>query len=229
MKPALAQGRMIVVAPYVNTAIAFGRAAGLGAKSLREIFAFAPRPDESRVIELAESRSLSDRTGFAEFACDQLLGAKSKAVRRKLIKRAARTLKNADAGPPTPERPAANIDVRPHRSGEPSGSLQSVADLQPRSCRCYSTNWTLNTVLQKLVPPSTSGDRSGSCSSSWIPFSCSLTQRFTYQFTPASGPCRHSAGSLRPASWRSGSPVSLLSNHRRSYRAATVRRRRRRP
>ena len=95
VKPALAQGRMIVVAPYVNTAIAFGRAAGLGAKSLREIFAFAPQPDESRVIELAESRSLSDRTGFAEFACDQLLGAKSKAVRRELIKRAARTLKNA--------------------------------------------------------------------------------------------------------------------------------------
>ena len=89
VKPALAQGRMIVVAPYVNTAIAFGRAGRPRSKSLREMFAFAPQPDESRVIELAESRSLSDRTGFAEFACDQLLGAKSKAVRRKLIERRA--------------------------------------------------------------------------------------------------------------------------------------------
>jgi thymidylate kinase len=93
VKPALEQGRMIVVAPYVNTAIAFGRAAGLDAKSLGEMFAFAPVPDESRNIEAAASRSLSERTGFVEFACDQLLGATSKAVRRDLLVRAARTLK----------------------------------------------------------------------------------------------------------------------------------------
>ena len=93
VKPALAQGRLIVVAPYVNTAIAFGRAAGLDAGSLGEMFAFAPAPDESQIIDTASSRSLSDRTGFVEFACDQLLGASSKAVRRELIIRSARTLK----------------------------------------------------------------------------------------------------------------------------------------
>jgi thymidylate kinase len=93
VKPALAQGRMIVVAPYVNTAIAFGRAAGLDARSLGEMFAFAPVPDDSRIIETAASRSLSDRSGFVEFGCEQLLGAKSKAVRRELLIRAARTLK----------------------------------------------------------------------------------------------------------------------------------------
>lgn len=93
VKPALEQGRLIVVAPYVNTAIAFGRAAGLDAKSLVEMFAFAPTPDKTLIIESAGSRSLSDRTGFVEFACDQLLGARSKAVRRELIIRAARTLK----------------------------------------------------------------------------------------------------------------------------------------
>jgi thymidylate kinase len=93
VKPALEQGRMIVVAPYVNTAIAFGRAAGLDAKSLGEMFAFAPVPDDAQIIDAAASRSLSDRTGFVEFACDQLLGARSKAVRRELIVRAARTLK----------------------------------------------------------------------------------------------------------------------------------------
>ena len=93
VKPALEQGRLIVVAPYVNTAIAFGRAAGLDAKSLVEMFSFAPTPDKTLIVESAGSRSLSDRTGFVEFACDQLLGARSKAVRRELIIRAARTLK----------------------------------------------------------------------------------------------------------------------------------------
>ena len=93
VKPALDQGRMVVVAPYVNTAIAFGRAAGLDAQSLSEMFSFAPLPDQSRIVETAASRSLSDRTGFVEFASGQLLGAKSKAVRRELVIRAARTLK----------------------------------------------------------------------------------------------------------------------------------------
>lgn len=93
VKPALDQGRMVVVAPYVNTAIAFGRAAGLDAKSLSEMFSFAPIPDQATIVETAASRSLSDRTGFVEFASDQLLGAKSKAVRRELVIRAARTLK----------------------------------------------------------------------------------------------------------------------------------------
>jgi thymidylate kinase len=93
VKPALAEGRMVVVAPYVNTAIAFGRAAGLDARSLAEMFAFAPPADDTVIIEAAGSRSLSDRTGFVEIACERLLGTKSKAVRRDLIMRAARTLK----------------------------------------------------------------------------------------------------------------------------------------
>ena len=93
VKPALEQGRMMIVAPYVNTAIAFGRAAGLPANSLSELFAFAPVPDDARIVGAAGSRSLSDRTGFVEFACDQLLGARTKAERRELVVRAARTLK----------------------------------------------------------------------------------------------------------------------------------------
>ncbi|MFN7916369.1 MAG: hypothetical protein U0Q55_13600 [Vicinamibacterales bacterium] len=93
VKPALDEGRLVVVAPYVNTAIAFGRAAGLDAGSLAQMFAFAPAPDETRIVEVAASRSLSDRTGFVEFGCDQLLGASTKAVRRDLLVRAARTLK----------------------------------------------------------------------------------------------------------------------------------------
>jgi hypothetical protein len=105
VKPAIAEGRLIVVAPYVNTAIAFGRAAGLDTKSLVEIFAFAPSPDDSRIVGAAASRSLSDRTGFVEFACDQLLGAETKAVRRELLIRSARALK-------TLEIPSQGSDVR---------------------------------------------------------------------------------------------------------------------
>ncbi len=88
---------MVVVAPYVNTAIAFGRAAGLDATSLSEMFSFAPVPDQAQIVETAASRSLSDRTGFVEFASDQLLGAKSKAARRELVMRAAHTLKTISA------------------------------------------------------------------------------------------------------------------------------------
>ena len=88
---------LVVVAPYVNTAIAFGRAAGLDSHSLTEMFSFAQKPDETRIVETVGSRSLSDRTGFVEIACDQLLGARSKAVKRELIIRAARTLKTISA------------------------------------------------------------------------------------------------------------------------------------
>jgi thymidylate kinase len=97
IKPALAEGRMVIVAPYLSTAIAFGRAAGLDARSLTGMFAFAPEPAESRIVDAAAARSLSDRTGFVEFACDQLVGAESKAARRELIVRAARTLKTIAA------------------------------------------------------------------------------------------------------------------------------------
>lgn len=93
VRPALQEGRTVVVAPYVDTAIAFGRAAGLDARSLTEIFAFAPAADARHTVDLAASRSLSERTGFVEFGCDQLLGAETKAVRRDLLVRTARTLK----------------------------------------------------------------------------------------------------------------------------------------
>lgn len=93
VKPALAAGRVVIVAPYLSTVIAFGRAAGLDPGSLNEIFAFVPQPTESRIVDAAAGRSLSDRTGFVEFACNQLLGAESKAVRRELIVRAGRMMR----------------------------------------------------------------------------------------------------------------------------------------
>src|SRR5262249_54387706 len=47
IKPAIAEGRVVVAAPYVATAIAFGRAAGLPPGWLRDLFSFAPRPAEA--------------------------------------------------------------------------------------------------------------------------------------------------------------------------------------
>lgn len=93
VRPALEQGRTVVVAPYVRTAIAFGRAAGLDATSLHEMFAFAPQPEESDVIELAGNRKSNELAGFIEFASDQIVGDKAKASRRELTQRIAHTLK----------------------------------------------------------------------------------------------------------------------------------------
>ena len=93
VRPALEQGRTVVVAPYVSTAIAFGRAAGLDATSLHEMFSFAPEPEESDVIELAGSRKGTAPAGFIEFASDQIIGEKAKASRRDLTQRIAHTLK----------------------------------------------------------------------------------------------------------------------------------------
>src|SRR5204863_7343087 len=46
IRPALSEGRTVVAAPYVETAMAFGRAAGLPPGWLINLFRFAPRPPE---------------------------------------------------------------------------------------------------------------------------------------------------------------------------------------
>ena len=45
IKPAIAAGQVVVAAPYIETAIAFGEAAGLPRKWIVELFRYAPRPD----------------------------------------------------------------------------------------------------------------------------------------------------------------------------------------
>lgn len=97
VRPALEQGRTVVVAPYVNTALAFGRAAGLDAGSLDEVFAFAPEPAESDVIELTSGRTNAAQAGFIEFASDQILGEKARTARREMAQRIAHTLRTIAA------------------------------------------------------------------------------------------------------------------------------------
>lgn len=70
IRPALEEGMTVIAAPYVNSGIAFGRAAGLPQKWLKELFQFAPPPTSTfRVpedsIPLNKRGSPSD--SFLEF------------------------------------------------------------------------------------------------------------------------------------------------------------------
>ena len=67
IRPALAEGRTVVAAPYVDTAVAFGRAAGLPGGWLAALFSFAPRAGRSRHVRAAAPRSAARREGFVEF------------------------------------------------------------------------------------------------------------------------------------------------------------------
>jgi hypothetical protein len=68
IRPTLAEGRTVVAAPYVDTAAAFGRAAGLPAAWIANLFQFAPAPS-SRLVDASGPRRISRRHGFVEFAC----------------------------------------------------------------------------------------------------------------------------------------------------------------
>jgi hypothetical protein len=71
IRPALEEGRTVLAAPYVETAVAFGRACGLSRPWLAALFAFAPRPDVCRRVEEHKKTAGwkgSAQAGFAEFS-----------------------------------------------------------------------------------------------------------------------------------------------------------------
>ena len=68
IRPALAEGRVVVAAPYVDTAIAFGRTAGLRSGWLTNLFRFAPRAAESRYVDVLPVRRAAADAGLLEFA-----------------------------------------------------------------------------------------------------------------------------------------------------------------
>ena len=70
IRPALAAGRTVVAAPYVATAVAFGRAAGVPAGWLTNLFRFAPTPAERRFIPSARGAAVKD--GFVGFASERV-------------------------------------------------------------------------------------------------------------------------------------------------------------
>jgi len=103
IRPALEEGRVVIAAPYVATAIAFGRAAGLPGGWLKNLFRFAPRPDETHHIE-ALLAHVADRRGFVEFGCERLAGTRAGLSSRQLKERAGRYLKPRRTRPSDGER-----------------------------------------------------------------------------------------------------------------------------
>jgi hypothetical protein len=70
IRPALAAGQTVIAAPYVETAVAFGRASGLTRSWLTELLRFAPEPDVCyHVKEGKKSSGWKGKAndGFAEF------------------------------------------------------------------------------------------------------------------------------------------------------------------
>lgn len=67
IEPALEDGRTVVAAPYVQTAMAVGSAAGVPLSWMENLFEFAPEPADT--YRLQDSGRLA---GFAEFACAAL-------------------------------------------------------------------------------------------------------------------------------------------------------------
>ena len=71
IRPVIEAGGVVVAAPYIETAIAFGAASGLADEWLRELLRFAPAPDlRGRVQERKCDRPWKPRTdrGYAEFS-----------------------------------------------------------------------------------------------------------------------------------------------------------------
>lgn len=92
IRPALAEGRRVIAAPYVDTAIALGRAARLDEAWLRSMFAFAPVPAERRYVDGASAVTAAGQ-GFIEFACRRLVGVEARSARQDLVARTHARLK----------------------------------------------------------------------------------------------------------------------------------------
>jgi thymidylate kinase len=95
--PALAEGRVVVAAPYVATAVAFGRAAGLPGRWLKDLFGFALRAATARYVDAAPARASGGRAGFVEFGCERLGGLPLGLTPAEFVDR-ARTYLRSSAG-----------------------------------------------------------------------------------------------------------------------------------
>ena len=93
IRPALAGGRTVVAAPYVDTAVAFGRAAGVPASWLTNLFRFAPPAAERHfVTALRGAAAAASGDGFVGFASERVHTVNRRA-RRQLVSGAAAYLR----------------------------------------------------------------------------------------------------------------------------------------
>ena len=95
IRPALAEGRTVVAAPYVDTAIAFGRAAGLKATWLANLFRFAPRARQRRFVHARSARMAVLKDGFVGFSCDRMTAGGGR-TRRRIVRQTAVQLRRLD-------------------------------------------------------------------------------------------------------------------------------------
>ena len=95
IRPTLAEGRTVIAAPYVETAIAFGRAAGLKAGWLTALFRFAPHPAERRFVHPRHARALTAKDGFVGFACDRMVTETGSRTRRQITQGTAAHLRRS--------------------------------------------------------------------------------------------------------------------------------------
>lgn len=71
--PIIDAGGNVVVAPYLETALAFSRVGGVDSQWISEIFAFAP-PPSTRYYAPAHAGVRSERQGFVELGARKLNG-----------------------------------------------------------------------------------------------------------------------------------------------------------
>ena len=92
IRPALAEGRTVVVAPYVATAMAFGRAAGLPHSWLMNLFRFAPRAHRRRCAHTPAGKAAVVKDGFVSFSADRV-AAGDNGLRRRILAQTAAELR----------------------------------------------------------------------------------------------------------------------------------------
>ena len=86
IQPALAEGVVVIAAPYVQTAIAFGTAAGLSHAWLTTLLRFAPPPVRTIILKDAKAARVWKRRperGFCECAATVLAATPEGFARRK--------------------------------------------------------------------------------------------------------------------------------------------------
>jgi len=95
IRPALAAGRGVVAAPYIDTAIAFGRAVGLRGGWLKNLFSFAPVPTDRRFVEPLQPSIASNSAGFVEFGRDRVVAAITQLTGQEVVERTIAHLRAA--------------------------------------------------------------------------------------------------------------------------------------
>jgi hypothetical protein len=107
IRPALAENRTAIAAPYVDTAIAFGRAAGLRAAWLNDLFRFAPRPGVRHLVDMTSPGTGADGPGFVEFGCAHrggAMGVKRQSLRDRVARHLRQMAKGRRVSAPAPSR-----------------------------------------------------------------------------------------------------------------------------